>query len=131
MNIIKIKSKFQGKNHSPVQTSNTRTKIGITCKETTVNIGRKKGVKILYNSRDNMQFRRDVYPTQNMERRNFDCNNSRMGTCSVPTPFPNVTPVAMAFVPYQQTPEVYDEMKAFCKGTLFPDLDKPFERCRQ
>lgn len=49
--------------------------------------------------------------------------------CCVLSPFPDVTPVAMAFVPFQQTPEVYDEMKALCQGTLFPELDLPFVGC--
>lgn len=85
----------------------------------------------MYNSRDNMQYGRGTFPVQARERSDFNCADVRTSACGVPTPFPNVTPIAMAFVPFQQTPEVYDEMKAFCKGTLFPDLDKPFEGCRQ
>lgn len=84
----------------------------------------------MYNSRDNTQYRYATSPVQGRERTSCDCVGSRCAICSVPTPFPAVTPVAMAFVPFQQTPEVYDDMKAFCRGTLFPDLDKPFEGCR-
>lgn len=42
--------------------------------------------------------------------------------------FPKNTPLAMAYVPFQQWGEVYDPEKALCSGTLFPDLDFPFER---
>ena len=34
--------------------------------------------------------------------------------------------VAMAYVPWQEWGELYDEEKALARGTLFPDLDKPF-----
>ncbi|MBQ3081537.1 MAG: spore coat associated protein CotJA [Clostridia bacterium] len=34
--------------------------------------------------------------------------------------------LAMAYVPWQEWGELYDEEKALCRGTLFPDLDKPF-----
>lgn len=34
--------------------------------------------------------------------------------------------VAMAYVPWQRLERVYDSDKAFCRGTLFPELDKPF-----
>lgn len=35
--------------------------------------------------------------------------------------------LGMAYVPWQQSfGNVYDLDKAFCKGTIFPCLDKPF-----
>lgn len=34
--------------------------------------------------------------------------------------------LAMAYVPVQQWDDIYSEDLALCKGTLFPDLDKPF-----
>lgn len=37
-------------------------------------------------------------------------------------------PLAMAYVPYQQWGEVYSVEDAFCAGTLYPELDLPFER---
>lgn len=40
--------------------------------------------------------------------------------------FPECTPVAMAFIPFQEMNEIYDERKAFERGTVFPCLDKPF-----
>lgn len=42
--------------------------------------------------------------------------------------FPADTPLGMAYVPFQQWGEVYEPDKAFCEGTLFPELNFPFER---
>lgn len=42
------------------------------------------------------------------------------------TPFPDETPLAMAYIPFQQWETPYNETKAFSKGTIFPSLDKPF-----
>lgn len=41
-------------------------------------------------------------------------------------PFPDETPLAMAYIPFQQWQETYEESKAFARGTIFPCLDKPF-----
>lgn len=41
--------------------------------------------------------------------------------------FPEHTPLAMAYVPFQEWSEVYSEEKAFDAGTLFPELNLPFE----
>lgn len=41
-------------------------------------------------------------------------------------------PIAMAYVPWQKFDRMYDDLeKAYCAGTIFPELDKPFEgrRC--
>ena len=36
-------------------------------------------------------------------------------------------PVAMAYVPWQNLENVYENLEeAFCAGTLFPELNKPF-----
>jgi len=40
--------------------------------------------------------------------------------------FPVNTPLAMAYVPFQQWGQVNDESEALSKGTLFPELDLPF-----
>ena len=40
--------------------------------------------------------------------------------------FPEKTPVAMAYVPFQQFGTLYEPEKGFEAGTMFPDLDKPF-----
>ena len=45
------------------------------------------------------------------------CEKRELPNCIVP---------AMAYVPFQQWCEVYTVDKAFCRGTLFPVLDKPF-----
>ena len=37
-------------------------------------------------------------------------------------------PLAMAYVPFQQINQVYEPGKAMSAGTLFPELDLPFER---
>ena len=35
-------------------------------------------------------------------------------------------PLAMAYVPMQRFEDIYDVDQAFCAGTLFCDLNKPF-----
>jgi hypothetical protein len=42
--------------------------------------------------------------------------------------FPENTPLAMAYVPFQQWGRIYSDDEAFDTGTLFPDLNFPFER---
>ena len=39
-------------------------------------------------------------------------------------------PLAMAYVPMQAFSTQYDPEAALCRGTLFPDLDKPFVGCK-
>lgn len=39
--------------------------------------------------------------------------------------------LAMAYVPIQSWGDLYDESLALTKGTLFPDLDKPFTGRKQ
>lgn len=41
-------------------------------------------------------------------------------------------PLAMAYVPWQKFDRMYDDLeKAYCIGTVFPELNKPFtgRRC--
>ena len=40
--------------------------------------------------------------------------------------FPVNTALAMAYVPFQQSGEVYSFDRALARGTAFPCLDKPF-----
>ena len=54
-----------------------------------------------------------------------------MDRCTVQVP--ETTPsckddmvLAMAYVPWQEWKNLYSAEKAFCKGTIFEDLDKPF-----
>ena len=42
------------------------------------------------------------------------------------TPLPDDPVVAMAYVPYQQPGKMYCPEQGICKGTLFPELNKPF-----
>jgi hypothetical protein len=51
---------------------------------------------------------------------------SRKDCTSNPTPFPKKTPVAMAYIPFQQFGELYPPEKGYQRGTIFPDLDKPW-----
>lgn len=55
----------------------------------------------------------------NMAMNNESANISR---------FPRSTPLAMAYVPFQQWNETYDDDKALARGTLFPELDLPFSK---
>ena len=57
-------------------------------------------------------------------------NTRSVGGCEAATPFPEEYSVAMAYVPMQTDISVYDEMKAFEVGTLFPVLNKPFNPAR-
>lgn len=41
-------------------------------------------------------------------------------------------PIAMAYVPWQHFVKIYDNLEeAYCTGTIFPELNKPFtgRRC--
>ena len=42
--------------------------------------------------------------------------------------FPAQTPLAMAYVPYQEFEDLYDASAALENGTLFKNLNFPFER---
>ena len=57
--------------------------------------------------------------------------NSKYETASLqPQPmtvFPDVTPVGMAYVPYQLWGDVYHSEEGFHQGTMFPVLDMPFQ----
>lgn len=42
-------------------------------------------------------------------------------------PIPEDATVAMAYVPFQNARQLYPTDKALCVGTLFPELNKPFD----
>ena len=48
--------------------------------------------------------------------------------------FPEGTPLAMSYIPWQQWREIYEPDTGFTHGTIFKELDKPFlwkgGRCR-
>lgn len=54
-----------------------------------------------------------------------DAPTSRM-ISPLPEEMPEEMPVAMAYVPYQQWDTVYTAEEGFPKGTIFPQLYKPF-----
>ncbi|MCI8984022.1 MAG: spore coat associated protein CotJA [Hungatella sp.] len=53
----------------------------------------------------------------------FQCPNTRPGTLEQ-------SPVAMAYVPWQQWQQTYSLEKGFERGTIFPDLDLTFNMGR-
>jgi hypothetical protein len=52
-----------------------------------------------------------------LKKRNTDANGR----------FPEHTPLGMAYVPFQQWEEPYEVHTGFSAGTIFPELDLPFE----
>lgn len=62
-----------------------------------------------------------------LNTRKMNSGNSSAMNGNTPR-FPQHTPIAMAYVPFQQWGEVYSEDEAFETGTLFPELNFPFER---
>lgn len=57
----------------------------------------------------------------------MDGMNSTGGRTDNSTAFPKNTPLAMAYVPYQQWGKTYSHEQGFERGTIFEDLDYPFE----
>ncbi len=45
--------------------------------------------------------------------------------------FPVNTPIAMAYVPFQQWSEPYNELTGLYYGTMFPELNLPFWRSEE
>lgn len=46
--------------------------------------------------------------------------------CNNISRLPEEMPIAMAYVPYQMWDEPYETDVALMRGTIFPELDKPF-----
>lgn len=42
-------------------------------------------------------------------------------------PFPKDTSLAMAYVPFQNAGKMYSAEQGVCAGTMFPELNKPFD----
>ncbi len=74
---------------------------------------------LILRERENSQFHRT-----NPQR----INNPVEGMSGSESAFPAHTPLGMAYVPFQQWGDVYPEDKAFECGTLFPQLNFPFQR---
>lgn len=64
-------------------------------------------------------------PTNNITN-NSTKNVAVQGLQQPLTAFPEKTPIAMAYVPYQMWEKPYDDVVGFTRGTIFPSLDKPF-----
>ncbi len=62
------------------------------------------------------------------ERENYLPENDRYTAPAAVSRFPSKTPLAMAYVPFQQWGEVYNDDAALRAGTLFPELDLPFSK---
>ncbi len=62
------------------------------------------------------------------------CTDNEERTCGIAKTIITTvqSPVGMGYVPWQSWTETYDLCKALSVGTLFPELDYPFEarRCR-
>lgn len=65
-----------------------------------------------------------LYPSND----NSDSKEQSEVVLQNPTPFPKETPLAMSYIYFQQWGETSTPETALKRGTLFPDLDKPFER---
>ena len=52
--------------------------------------------------------------------------NQTKAAVVVVSPFPEKTPIGMAYVPVQQWAELYEPCDALYRGTAFPELDFPF-----
>ena len=42
-------------------------------------------------------------------------------------PFPKNTPIAMAYIPYQNAKKLLSPEQGIQTGTMFPELNKPFD----
>lgn len=42
-------------------------------------------------------------------------------------PIPENTAVAMAYIPFQNAVKLYSPEHGICTGTMFPELNKPFD----
>lgn len=58
-----------------------------------------------------------------------ESRNTEEMSCAVSDRYDSLSgmPIAMAYVPWQMWRKIYDAEKAFCRGTIFEELDKPFQ----
>lgn len=50
----------------------------------------------------------------------------RTGDDKTPSPLPEEVSLAIAYVPFQQTPQAVSSEEGFKRGTIFTELYKPF-----
>lgn len=74
---------------------------------------------LILRERENSLDSQNRFTNNNNQSNNMSANTAR---------FPANTPIGMAYVPFQQWTDVYSEDDAFMNGTLFPELNFPFER---
>ncbi len=55
----------------------------------------------------------------------FDINKYTPGQCSNPAQMPNQI-LAHAYVPFQTLKCIYPPMEGLIRGTIFPELDRPY-----
>ncbi|MBE6861140.1 MAG: spore coat associated protein CotJA [Ruminococcus sp.] len=63
---------------------------------------------------------------ENIVNNTSNYNRAVVNSNTIKNSFPAETPLAMAYVPFQQIKEVYEADTALKNGTLFPELDFPF-----
>ncbi len=69
------------------------------------------------------------YMPRQMAMRHNLVNRSTPVRPSMPevmSPFPEKTPIGMAYVPMQEWSSLYESNNALVRGTAFPELDFPF-----
>lgn len=63
---------------------------------------------------------------QDLKFKGFVTNDNRQDKLKFSDVPLDMLPLAMAYVPMQKFGEIYNESDALMRGTLFPELDKPF-----
>ncbi len=56
----------------------------------------------------------------------FRIREAEMGNGGELSALPDTTVLAMSYVPFQTNTNMYDIAEGFTRGTVFPELDKPF-----
>ena len=71
-----------------------------------------------------------LHERENARMKTYSSHNSKpyMEFNGNTSRFPAETPLAMAYVPFQQLNEIYPENEALRSGTLFPELCFPFTK---
>ena len=76
----------------------------------------------------------DIFDYMSDEEKEALKNSKRIDMSGEPSTFPKKASLAMAYVPWQQNCNMYENLdEAFRVGTIFPVLNKPFkggEKCR-
>ena len=78
-----------------------------------------------------MNSREFMFEDQIIRNALYKIRETEMGNTEL-SALPENTVVAMAYVPFQNNTTMYGVSDGFSKGTIFPELDKPFlgGKCR-